>query len=78
MSREIKQRIISIMPLYLSKEFPAYSELIKAIQDIPDDKFYLVINGPRWFDPMAETIGSDRIPGNESIDGSDGKTYIFS
>ncbi|CAF1139275.1 unnamed protein product [Rotaria sordida] len=46
MSREIKQRIISIMPLYLSKECPAYSELIKAIEDIPDDKFYQVINDP--------------------------------
>ncbi|CAF2930132.1 unnamed protein product [Rotaria sp. Silwood2] len=46
MSREIKQRIISIIPLYLSKECPAYSELIKAIEDIPDDKFDQVINEP--------------------------------
>ncbi|CAF2812196.1 unnamed protein product, partial [Rotaria sp. Silwood2] len=45
-SREIKQRIISIIPLYLSKEYPAYSELIKAIEYIPDDKFDQVINEP--------------------------------
>jgi hypothetical protein len=44
MTNVLKQTIISIIPLYISKECPAFNKLIKAIGDIQDDKFDQVIN----------------------------------
>jgi len=46
MSRErtLKNRIISIIPLYVSKECPAYYELKQAIEGIADEKFMEIMN----------------------------------
>jgi hypothetical protein len=46
MSRErtLKNRIISILPLYVSKECPAYYELKQAIEGIADEKFMEIMN----------------------------------
>ncbi|CAF4408489.1 unnamed protein product [Rotaria sp. Silwood2] len=46
MSRErtLKNKIISIISLYVSKQCPAYDELKQAIDDIADDKFREIMN----------------------------------
>ncbi|CAF1259104.1 unnamed protein product [Rotaria sordida] len=46
MSRErtLKNKIISIISFYVSKQCPAYDELKQAIDDIADDKFREIMN----------------------------------
>lgn len=44
MAHIFKQKILSIIPLYISKECPAFNELQKTIEDIPDEKFTQAIN----------------------------------
>ncbi|UJR22476.1 hypothetical protein I4U23_025530 [Adineta vaga] len=44
MSHTIKNSSVSVLSLYISKECPAFNELVKAIRDIPEDKFVQVID----------------------------------
>jgi len=39
MTTVLKKRILSIIPLYISSESSAFQQIIKAIEDIPDEKF---------------------------------------
>jgi len=41
---KLKQTIISVIPLYISRECQAFNELKQAIENIPDDKFVQTIN----------------------------------
>jgi len=39
MTNVLKKTILSIIPLYISAESSAFQQIIKAIEDIPDEKF---------------------------------------
>lgn len=44
MAHQLKQTILSIIPLYISKESQAFIEITEAIKAIQDDKFDQIIN----------------------------------
>jgi hypothetical protein len=52
----LKKRILSIIPLYISKECPAFNEIAKAIEEISDEKFIEVMNQPRSIMPSRIQI----------------------